>query len=63
MGRGLHEVRSRLSGNRIARILFYIDTQEQMVLLHGFIKKTAKTPEQELNIARANKATHERNSR
>jgi phage-related protein len=61
-GHGLHEVRARLSGNRIARIVFYIDGREQMVLLHGFIKKTAKTPEQDLKLARANKEKHERSS-
>jgi hypothetical protein len=37
--RGLWEVRSSLTQKRIARILFVV-YQEQMVLLHGFIKKT-----------------------
>jgi phage-related protein len=31
-----------------------------MVLLHGFIKKTQKTPEENLELARRNKKKHER---
>ena len=50
MGGGLHEVRSSLSGNRIARILFCVE-DGQMVLLHAFIKKTRATPKAELELA------------
>ena len=39
----LWEVRINLSGQRIARVLFTV-AEAQMVLLHGFIKKTQKTP-------------------
>ena len=60
LGRGLHEVRSNLAGNRIARVLFYIDKRGRMVLLHGFIKKTQKTPDEDLELARRNKSKHER---
>lgn len=31
-----------------------------MVLLHGFIKKTQKTPAEDLNLAAGNKSKHER---
>ena len=48
--RGLLEVRSSLTRNRIARVLFCIH-QGQMVLLHGFIKKTQQTPENDLDLA------------
>ncbi|HUN76745.1 MAG TPA: type II toxin-antitoxin system RelE/ParE family toxin [Steroidobacteraceae bacterium] len=48
--RGLWEVRSSLTQNRIARVLFVV-YQGQMVLLHGFIKKTQRTPEEELDLA------------
>ncbi len=48
--RGLWEVRSSLTQKRIARILFVV-YQGQMVLLHGFIKKTQQTPEEELDLA------------
>ena len=48
--RGLSEVRSSLTQNRIARVLFCIH-QGQMVLLHGFIKKTQQTPGNDLDLA------------
>ena len=49
LGNGLWEVRSSLE-DRIARIIFCIDGKT-MILLHGFIKKTQKTPKQELDLA------------
>jgi phage-related protein len=48
--RGLWEVRSSLTRNRIARVLFFV-YRRQMVLLHAFIKKTQQTPEQDLDLA------------
>ena len=60
---GLHEVRSHLSNNRIARVIFCIDRQQRMVLLHGFIKKTRKTPPEDIELARRNKMRYERESR
>jgi len=47
---GLWEVRSRLPG-RIARVLFTVK-DGMMVLLHGFIKKSEKTPFDDLALAR-----------
>ena len=49
LGKGLWEIRSRLE-NRIARIVFIFD-DGRIVLLHGFIKKTQKTPKQEIELA------------
>lgn len=51
LGGGLHEVRSDLTGGRIARVIFCIAAGE-MVLLHGFMKKTQKTPAAEIELAR-----------
>ena len=45
------EVRSRLR-NRTARVLFAVDGKE-MVLLHGFIKKTQSTPVEDIGLANA----------
>lgn len=45
----LWEVRINLN-NKIARVFFTIQNQS-MILLHGFIKKSQKTPHQELEIA------------
>jgi phage-related protein len=50
LGDGIWEVRSRLD-NRIARTLFAMVEQE-IVLLHGFIKKQQKTPPDELELAK-----------
>ena len=50
MGAGLWEVRSSLPGGRIARVLFCVGRQ-YMILLHGFIKKTQRTPQKELDLA------------
>jgi phage-related protein len=47
---GLWEVRSRLD-QRIARILFTV-SDRRMILLHGFIKKSEKTPTDDLALAR-----------
>jgi len=47
---GLWEVRSHLP-QRIARVIFTIDGNT-MVLLHGFIKKSQKTPLEDLKLAR-----------
>lgn len=60
LGDGIHEVRTRLSQNRIARVLFYIDSKGRMVLLHGFIKKSQRTPDEDLEAARSNKSKHQR---
>ncbi len=60
LGDGLYEVRTDLAGNRIARVLFYIDKKGRMVLLHGFIKKSQRTTKADLELARANKKKHER---
>ena len=39
-----------MSGNRIARVIFAI-AEGEMALLHGFIKKTRKTPTEDLDLA------------
>ncbi|WP_347989935.1 type II toxin-antitoxin system RelE/ParE family toxin [Methylomonas sp. AM2-LC] len=44
------EVRVKLD-NRIARILFVID-KHTMILLHGFVKKSQKTPKPEIDLAK-----------
>ena len=51
MGDGLWEVRTGLPSNRIARVLFCV-LRDRIVVLHGFIKKTQKTPDEELSLAR-----------
>jgi phage-related protein len=50
LGNGLWEVRSDLPLGRIARVIFCV-RNGRMVLLHGFIKKTQKTPLADREIA------------
>ena len=47
---GLWEIRSTLP-NTIVRVLFVMH-EKQMVLVHGFIKKTQETPQQDLDLAK-----------
>ena len=50
LGRELWEMRCSLPHGRIARVLFCIEP-DCMVLLHGFMKKTQKTPKREIDLA------------
>ncbi|MEO5825751.1 MAG: type II toxin-antitoxin system RelE/ParE family toxin [Gemmatimonadales bacterium] len=49
LGRGLWEVRSSIT-NGTARVIFHV-AADRMVLLHGFIKKTRKTPVRDIELA------------
>ncbi len=51
LGGGLWEVRTDLPTRRTARVLICLH-EEQLVAVHGFIKKTRTTPEDELALAR-----------
>ena len=51
MGQGLWEIRTGLPSNCIARVLICL-YEGNLVALHGFIKKTQKTPADELTLAR-----------
>jgi phage-related protein len=50
LGAGLWEVRSKLTNNRIARLVFFV-SEGRIGVLHGFIKKTHKTPPTEIALA------------
>lgn len=50
VGSGIWEVRTRLA-TRLARVLFIMSGNE-MVLLHGFIKKERKISKSDLDLAR-----------
>jgi len=51
LGGGLWEVRSSLPSRRIARLVFFVD-DGRIGIVHGFIKKTQKTPAEDLELAR-----------
>ena len=61
IGTGVWEVRCKLSGNRIARVLFCIH-EEHLVLLHGFIKKSRALPKADLDLAYERKSQLEEGS-
>lgn len=48
--KGLWELRSNLTNGRIARLFFCVNN-DFLIILHGFIKKTRKTPDMEIAIA------------
>lgn len=50
--KGLYELRIKFSSD-IARIFYFTYYNNKFVLLHGFIKKTMRTPESEIKKARA----------
>ena len=51
LDKALWEVRSDITNKEIARVLFTVKN-DVMVLLHGFKKKTQKTPDNDLKIAK-----------
>jgi len=54
MGGGLWEVRTDLPTKRTARVLLCA-YREHLVALHGFVKKTRETPDEDLALARKRK--------
>jgi phage-related protein len=55
LAEGLFEVRTNLSDKTTARVLFCFHGGE-LFALHGFIKKSQRTPPEELKLARKRKA-------
>jgi len=48
---GIFEVRA-IQGTNITRILYFFVVGKKIILTHGFVKKTQKTPPSEINIAK-----------
>jgi len=59
LGGGLFELRASLASRRIARVIVWV-FEEELYALHGFIKKTRRTPESDLKLARSRKRQLER---
>jgi phage-related protein len=51
LGNGLWEVRTNLPTRRTARVILCL-YRERLVALHGFIKKTRATPDEDMAVAR-----------
>lgn len=58
LGGGLWEVRTTIK-DRIAGVLFCV-AEGHMVLLHGFIKKSQRTPDNDIRLARERQAQVEK---
>lgn len=50
IGDGIFELRAR-AGTNISRVLYFFVVGQRAVLTNGFIKKTQKTPEKEIELA------------
>ncbi len=48
---GIFEIRAQSNGN-IARVLYFFVVGKQIILTHGFVKKTQKTPSREIEKAK-----------
>lgn len=48
--RGLWELREQLGNNRV-RIFFFQFSSDTLVMVHGILKKSRKTPKRELDLA------------
>lgn len=59
LGDKLYEVRSSLASKREARLFFFIDG-DAIIVVHGIIKKSQKTPKFEIDSARSRKSEYER---
>ncbi len=51
----LWEVRSDISDKRICRVIFTV-SGKRMILLHAFIKKSQKTPKNDMELGKKRKA-------
>jgi len=61
IGSGIWEIRSKLP-TRIARTLFFVHEGE-IVLVHGFVKKTRKTPKEDRALALQRKNAYFKSSK
>ena len=50
IGHGVFELRLKGKEGQI-RVLFFFFHKKRIILLHGFVKRTNKTPKKEINIA------------
>ena len=52
LGDGIFELRTRF-GSDITRVLYFFYIGNRIVLTHGFVKKTQKTPKAEIELCEA----------
>lgn len=54
---GIFELRCKL-GNDITRVLYFFYYDRKIILTNGFIKKTRKTPREEIKLAKSRRAAY-----
>lgn len=50
IGDGIFELRAKV-GSNISRVLYFFFVGRQVILTNGFVKKTKKTPQREIELA------------
>ena len=62
LGEGILELRCKL-GNNLSRALFFFYHNGKIIITNGFIKKTRKTPPEEIQLAMARREDYLRRKR
>lgn len=55
IGDGIFEIRCK-TGNNITRVLYFFYYEGKIILTNGFVKKTQKTPPEEIRLAKERRA-------
>ncbi len=55
---GIFEIRA-IQGNNITRVLYFFVVGKKIILTNGFVKKTQKTPENEIELAKEYRKDYE----
>lgn len=51
LGDGIYEIRAKVASD-ITRVLYFFVINKKIILTNGFVKKTQKTPESEITLAK-----------
>ena len=51
LGDGIHEIRAKVASD-ITRVLYFFVVNKKIILTNGFVKKTQKTPDSEITLAK-----------
>jgi phage-related protein len=57
IGDGIMELRAKV-GSDISRVLYFFVVGHKVILTNGFVKKTAKTPKSEIELAKKYRADY-----